>query len=179
MSDTASETAMLEAVRNHLRTQLNLADHECQIEFDDMAPATVGDLYVVVLPGGVSDGPAHRGGHVIDELVDVDITVVKRATAKPRDLHREVYLRNLTSLNDIIQQVRDAVDFSYTVNDAANVIILRDSLSSEGFVEPLKYAGIDKRPQRVGGDYFAATTEPAAGLKRTVYFRGARRIQSR
>jgi len=179
MTDTATETAMLEAVRDTIRSSLSLADHECQIEYDDLAPAIVGDLYVVVLPGGLSDGPAHRGGHVIDEMMDVDVTVVKRATAKPRDMHREVYLRNLTSLNDWIQKIRDAIDFSYTVNDAANAIILRDAASSEGFVEPLKYAGMDRRPQLVRGEYFAATNEPAAGLKRTVFFRGARRLQSR
>lgn len=180
MSDNASETALLEAVRNRLRTQLSLPDDACEIEFDEMAPATTGDTYLVVLPGGVTDGPAHKtSGQVIDEVIGVDVTVVRRATAVPRDRHRDVYLRNLTSLNDLIQQVRDAIDFKYEVNIAANAIISGLTGSQHGFIEPLKFAGMDKRPRKVSADFFAASKEPVAGLARTVNFRGARRMQAR
>jgi len=180
MSDNASETALLEAVRNRLRTQLTLDDHQCEIEFDEMAPATVGDKYLVVLPGGVSDGPAHRtSGQVIDEVIGVDVTVVLRATSVPRDRHRDVYLRNLMSLNDLIQKVRDAIDFKYEVNTAANVIITGLTGSTYGFTEPLKFQGMQARPVKVSAEFFAASKEPVAGLARTVYFRGARRIQAR
>lgn len=179
MSDTASETALLEAVRDRIRAQLALRDSECEIEFDQMAPATVGVQYVVILPGGISDGPSYSGGHVIDEIMGVDVTVIIRATSVPRDRLRGVYLRNLTSLNAVIQRVRDQIDFNYEVLAAANAIIYSETGSSEGFIEPLRFQGLQARPSKVSGDTFAATAEPAAGLARTVYFRGARRIQAR
>lgn len=178
MTDKSSETPLLECVRNRIRTRLSLSDSECDVEYDEYAPQTAGDVYIVVTPGGVSTGPAHRGGHVVDELVDVDVTVARRATAKPRDRKREVYLRNLSSLNELVQEVRTAVDFNYDILTAANVLILRDTLSSHGFIEPLKFAGMDK-PQAITGDFFAATQEPAAGLKRTIHFKGARRVYTR
>jgi len=181
MTDFGSEVALLEAVRDRLRTELSLDEQECNIEFDEQVPAhAVRHKYIVVMPGGISKGAAHDGGHVIDEIIGVDVTVIIRATDKPRDRRRDIFLRNLSNLNEWCEKIRGQLDFNYTLLTAANTIINGDSNSTEGFVEPLRFAGMDPRARKVSGEVFdSAPTEPNAGLARTVRFSGARRIQSR
>ena len=186
-----SETAILLAVLTVLRMPIDksgggFSAKECDIEADEMAPGTVGDLYVAVVPGGWRPGPRHNSaGGVWDIIFDVDVLVIKRTGAFPRDRTRDVligsdYLGNLSSLNSDLERVLNAIDFDlgYTVNNTANRLILDKTGSSEGFVEPLKFKGLDKKPRIANAEIFGGNGTKA-GLIRGIYFGGARRITTR
>lgn len=186
-----SETALLLGVLTVLRMPLDksgggFSAHECDIEADEMAPATVGDLYVAVIPGGWRPGPRHNSaGGVWDIIYGVDVLVIKRTGAVPRDRNRELvigsdYLGNLASLNHDVDRVFHAIDFDlgYTVNNTANRLITDKTGSTEGFVEPLKFKGVDKKPRIANAELFGGTGGKA-GLVRGIYFDGARRISTR
>jgi len=179
--DYYSETALLLAVRNRLRSQVTaFTTDTCQIEYDELAPATVGDLYVVVLPGGITPGPVHnRSGTVVDEIIGIDVSVIIRIPGYPRDRRREKFIDASASLNAHLADVRKQIDWSYTINDDALTLITAQTSSTEEFIIPLRFAGIEARPRLVPSEVFAAKPgETAAGLKRGIQFRGARRIQT-
>jgi len=171
---SSAEKCLLVAVRDRLREVFQ--DTEVQIEFDEMAPATVGNRYMIVLPGGYVPGPRHVSSGTIRDLVfGVDVLIAKRARHVPRDRTRDLYLLNLGSLASDCEAVVAAIDWRYEVMNAANVTILAELGSSEGFEEPLKVAGIDSRPREAPPGLFGAAGQQAAGLMRTVHFHGARR----
>ena len=186
-----SETALLLAVLAVLRMPLDksgggFAARECDIEADEMAPGNVGDLYVAVMPGGWRPGPRHNtSGGVWDIIYGVDVLVIKRIGAVPRDRTRESligsqYMGNLTSLNADLDRVFNAIDFDkgYTVNNTANRLITQETKSTAGFIEPLKFKGVDKKPRIANAEIFGGTGTKA-GLIRGIYFDGARRVVTR
>ena len=170
-----SETALLQAVRDQIRERCGYKDYECECEYDEMAPATTGDIYIAVLPGGWQPGPVNDlGGGVLDEILGVEVCVVKRATSKPRDRKRGLFLENLEGLNERIFSILAQQHFCVEVKARADALID----STEMFIEMLKWAGCDQRPRAVGSEFFAARSgENSAGLARSVYFRGATRTQ--
>lgn len=172
-----SEIALLTGVRDHLRTALTLTAAQCEVEIDELPPAVVGDLYVIVMPGGWDAGPRNsEAGGVLDETYGVEITVVLRAPKYPRDRRRVQMLDSVSGINAKIDAVRAAMHFKSGVMSTVNALITN---SSEKFVEWLKFSSVERKPRVVGGEYFASNAnEDAAGLARTVSFIGARRIQS-
>lgn len=179
-SDTSTETALLQAVAERLRDYIELDSLEAQVEHDEQAPVAVGEKYFCVLTGGLSPGPTEAGNvAILDELVSVDITVIIRCAAVQRDKRRDVFLGNVRSLNAYTRKVQEAIHGNYTeLINVANTYIRRESGSTDGFIEPLRFAGTDQRPRLVPGTTFAARPEEKfAGLARTVRFRNARRIQ--
>ena len=174
-----SETALLNAVRDEIRRLCSYSETECEVEYDEMAPANVGDVYVAVQPGGWRPGPNNNSsGGVLDELYDVDVTIVMRCAKLPRDRQRNVFAGNLENLNSRVRAVSAACHFSYLVLTKANAEIVNTQNSNEGFTEPLKFGGVDAKPRMVGPDFFAAIgSDPRAGMARTVRLVGARRIQ--
>ena len=179
----AAEKSLLTAVRNRLRLAVlaggaGYADNECEVEFDELAPATVGHVYVAVMPGGWAPGPRHKTCGGINDLVyGVDVLVVKRVTHIPRDRKRDVFLNNLDALTEEIDKIYSAIDFSYPLLNAANALILAATGSSEGFMEPLNFAGVDKRPREVNPELFNDVPgKTKAGMARTIMFHGARRM---
>lgn len=85
----------------------------------------------------------------------------------------------LNSLHTEIKKIILQIDFKYAVNTAANVIILADDSSSEGFIEPLRVDSVGMA-RAVPGEWFAGIPgEPNAGLMRTIRFHGARRVTTR
>lgn len=176
-----AEKNLLLAVRNQLRTAAlaggaGLSEAECQIELMEMAPATQGNRYIAVMPGGWIRGPRHNSSGGVNDLVyGIDIFVATRALSRtPRDR----MLANLTELNTLIDRIYPVLDFNYTAINAANALILADTGSTEGFVEPLRFAAVEKRPRVVDGEVFGGTGVNA-GVARTIQFHGARRITSK
>ena len=179
-ADTATESALLEAVAERLRDSIELDPTEAEVEHDEQAPVAVGEKYFCILAGGVMPGPSEAGSVLIlDEIVNVDVTVIIRCANVSRDKVREVFLGNVKSLNSQVRKVVEAIHGKYdNVINLANTFIQRESGSTEGFIETLRFAGMDTRPRLVGGATFAARPEESrAGLARTVRFRNARRIQ--
>lgn len=182
-SITEGERALIVAVRNTLRLPIvdggaGYSDAQCDIEPDEMAPATVGEVYVVVMCGGYQPGPRHRSsGGINDTVYGIDITVIKRIAQVPRDRHGSAYINNLSALSPEIGKVYNALDWNYDLITAANVLITANTGSVEGFMEPLKFSGIEKRPRIVGGDVLGSDAKSkAVGLARMISFHGARRM---
>lgn len=174
---SAAEKHLLVAVRDRLRTECSYAPEQCEIEFDEEWPAIVGDRYVAVLPAGWGPGPRNStSGGVSDRVYSVDVAVVLRIRHVPRDRRRDVFLNNVANLDDELERIHNAIDWQYAVNTTANALILADSASAEGFIEPLRFAGVTRKPRLVGPDAFASKETQAAGLARTISFGGARRI---
>tara|TARA_R110000803_G_scaffold210718_2_gene283383 strand:- start:11693 stop:12229 length:537 start_codon:yes stop_codon:yes gene_type:complete len=171
-----SESALLCAVRDHLRSQLGYNETECDVEPDEEFPAITGNKYIAVMPGGWAVGDSGgRRGVGLDEVFGVDILVVIMAKAVPQDRRRNIMLDNLTGLNkrcrDIIVQVHD----NWTMLAAANTFLTDNG--EKGFTEALRFAGGDARPRIFDGISFGKQQTAAAGLGRMISFAGGRRIQ--
>lgn len=174
-----SEKNLLLAVRNRLRNDGGYQDNQCEIEHDEAAQPTTGDTYAVVMPAGFTPGPRHRtSGGIRDLVFAVDVMVIKRISHVPRDRTREMYLGNLSSLAVEIEKIIDLIDFRYEVINDANELLLADNQAgaSYGFYEPLRFAGVERRPRIIGGEMFSETKNVTrVGLARTIAFSGARR----
>lgn len=179
-----SEESLLQAVRDTIRTQCSYKDSQCDVEIEEMAPSGAGEVYCAVQPNGVTSGPNNQiGGGVLDELFAVKVTVILRTPNAQRDKTRRLMLDYLKGLNTRLRQIKDCIHFSYPVMNAANLLIypVDAGIAPQqqlGFIEPLVYNNIDTRPQVAGGEFFAdITDETRAGVKRSIYFVKARRIQ--
>lgn len=175
---TGAERALLLAVRDALRgdSPKPYTLDQCNVEFDEMAPATVGQLYVAVMPGGWRPGPHHNScGGINDLMYGVDVLVIKRIGNVPRDRLRDTFLANLSSLDAEIDKIYPLIDFNYDVLAAANQTIAEETGSTEGFYEPLKFAGVDKRPRVAPSELFNGREDTRSGLIRTIFFHSARR----
>ncbi len=187
-----SESALLRAVVTEIRAHNSSATYlarQVEVEFDELAPATVGDLYIMVIPAGVEPGPAHNtSGGVIDKLYGVDVVMVLRVQKKPRDRRREFLtdFRGTASVGAHFARhelnINLQIDFSYDVLAAANTFILAETASADGFMEPLKFAGlgpIREAPAEVFAGVPSKLGKDTEALIRTIRYRGARRIENR
>lgn len=178
-----AETALLQAVQIVLRMPVDergaaYKNHECEIEADEMAKATVGDLYVAIMPGGRRPGPRHNtSGGVFDLVYGVDVLVVARTSNVPRDRYAET----VAALNAEADRILGTIDFdfAYLVQRTANALIEKKTGSTEGFVEPLKFTGCDAKPRPANPELFGANGASQSGLVRKLSFHGARRITTR
>ena len=175
-----SEKHLLLAVRDKIRSECGYADKECAIELDEMAPATVGQVYIAVTPGGCRTGPRQMTcGGVHDLIWSANAIVIKRIRNVPRDRLRDTFLENIESLDEEIDKIIEAVDWQYDVINAATASLAENGLEP-GFVEPLKFIGLDDKPRLANPDLFAGATQNAGsvpcGMVRAIRFGGARRI---
>ncbi len=172
-----SETALLETLAEKIRETCGYTEQQCQVEYDEVVPATAGEFYICVMPGGWVAGPNNAiGGGVLDEIFAADVSVIARARRVPRDRRRGIFLDNLDGLNQRIRSIiTSAAHFSYVLMNSTN---LKITDSSEKFIEPLKFRSVEPRPREVSPVIWGGTEgkEPG-GLARTVRFDGARRIQ--
>lgn len=169
------ESQLLTAMRNQIRSELSIENRQCDVEFDEEVPTIVGDFYIIVMPGTITNGPKHdSSGGVIDIVISADVSVMVRITAKPVDRQREKFNAEIGSINARLQQVFDAIDFSYVTMNAANSLI-----GSDAFLEPPRFTGVG--PVRIkGGEFFRAGGDEArAGLIRRMSFGGARSMKVR
>ena len=172
-----SESALLRATRDRIREHADFTDRQVNVELDERAPATAGDLYIIVTFGSVQPGPNHHpAGSVIDWVYGVNVSIVMRAPKKPRDRTRELWVETSASLQTHMDAVMSRVDFQYPLLADANAYILAEESSTFGFVEPLRFAGAGPIRQ-APAEVFAGTGEPAAAVIRTLQFAGARRVQ--
>lgn len=175
-----AEVCLLLACRDRLREQAGFTERQCEVEFDEMAPGTVGDVYLAIMPAGYARGPRHNtSGGVNDLIYAVDVVVVKRATATPRDRRRNLFTDNLTGLNSQLSKVHAELDFRYEVLDLANALIQQQSESEEGFIEPLRFISVDPKPRVAPAELFGGAGETTAGIMRVARFGGARRITTK
>jgi len=181
--DYFGEQALLEATLKIVRDVCGYTEDVCRVEYDEFAPAEVGQIYVAIMSNGVRPGRTHSpSGTVIDETYGIEIAVVMRVADVPKDSLSDFYLHGANSLNSELGRIRDAVDFSYDLMNDCNEQLKRLSknVSAQPFSHPLVWQGYSARPRIVGSEYFSDIAgEQKAGLVRSVQFDEARRIQNR
>ena len=164
--------ALVSAVVTQLKSALTLTDSTIISSFDGQPPPFSGQIFYVVHPGAVSGGSDLR----LEESYGVDVTITQRIPYVPFDRIDDVFYHQSTGIYAKADAVKAALHMSYTVMNAANVII---GNSVNGFEEPLKYQSISSPVVR-GADWFFADGEanPPSGVSLVVSFGGASRMQS-
>ena len=173
----AAEKSLALAVRNRIRSVCSYADELCQVEIDEMAPATAGNKFVAVVPAGWSIGSVHNTSSGVNDLVySIDVCVMIRISNTARDRRYNPYLANSTALATECDNIYNAIDWNYTLMAAANTLISTEfPAETQGFIEPLRFAGAG-RPRIISGEEFGDVNNKASGLVRVLSFGGARRI---
>ncbi|MCI0333549.1 MAG: hypothetical protein L0228_10040 [Planctomycetes bacterium] len=179
-----AEKSLLIAVREKLRLPTDqggagYAETECDVEPDQDVPATSGQVYVAVMPGGWQPGERHaKSGGVRDMVYSLSVMVARRIGNVPRDRRTDVFMNNLASIDADVERIIKALDWQQSVVNAASGILQQLSGSSQPFIHPL-VAGQVGPPALVGAEVFsaAAGVQPA-GMKRVIPFGNARLIQT-
>lgn len=184
------ETVLIEAVRDYLREKLQLEDKACEIELDDIAPATTATNYYAISPFGFQNGPTYdSSGTVWDYYLGVRIASMTRLTNVPRDRVRSVYLDRLKGVNARLTPIVQMTDFVYPILDRVNAEIddeLDDTKLGGCIIEPLRFVSIDPKPILIGYEPydakppsgFSGTNENLA-IVRGINFGGARYLRVR
>ena len=174
-----SESALLRAVRDQIQAHASFDARQVTIEPDEQFPAVAADVHIGVMFGGVTAGPTHGTNHgASDLLYGIDIAIAMRSPKKPMDRRFDLWVDTTTSFETIQVDIDSKVDFQYAVNVAADVLILAETSSSDGFIEPLKLASVGPI-RNAPPEVYAGTGGGTAALIRTLQYRGARRIVTR
>lgn len=168
-----SVSYLLEAVRDHLRSELQLADDQCDVTPGGRPTPASGQLFV-----GVDDaGSENSTTQYLSETVSVDVFVSIRAGDVPTDRKgRVIYLANSRSINSLCDRVRLALSGKYEVTNAANVLLQAAAATAVGFQRPLHYMG--SGPARSeSGNWSYSTQGEDSYLVKQLRFGGALRVQ--
>ena len=170
-----SLAALLEAVRDRLRVELNLKDTVCDVEIRGDPPPFAGSVYFAVHPASkrsiIED--------VFDENYEVGVTVTQRIIGVPIDRWGgEFLLRNFNSIDRRTREVAVQIHNQVDVLTRANNIITTDDPTQNGIIEPLRWTGTESPPRVVDGTWFTAQPETDVGLVVEVQFGGARRLEA-
>jgi hypothetical protein len=186
MSVLAAETDLLQSARDYLRLKLSLTEAQCNCEPSEQAPATTGDIYYAVIPGGMSTGEVHNpSGGVFDFEYGVDVLVAMRIGNVPRDRQRNTFLDNLSGLAVKCDGVIGWLDFRYAVTTGANQLLAVHAPGTEPFMHPLVFSGGDGMPRWTPPGFWGETQAQLdagnvkVGMMRKLSFRKARRITYR
>lgn len=193
-----AEAALLQAVRDKLIDDLNLADNQCDVELDDQIPAIAKNDYFAVTSGGISPGPRHQSsGGIFDVKVDVKVTLFRRVPEIARDRRRHVFLDLMTGTALQLERVIRSLDYSYSLMASASAIvnaIIQDALpvppaiqtnSTGQWPEPFRSFSIDRANRMIYKDIYDAAqmsgppADPIIAISRGVLFQGARYMQVR
>jgi len=182
-----SEPLLVQAAVLHIRTALNCTVSQCNAEaVDDFVPQSSGDFYIAVTPEGIDPGPTHNtSGTVFDLVFGIRVTVYQRTRDVPRDARRSVYLDQVLGINARLEKIIRALDWKPEVTNTANLLIREQNPTATGFMNHLRFRSIDRKLQSVIGDTYGAHVESAlgadnyVGLKRSILFGGARRIETK
>lgn len=171
----AAEKSLLLAVRDRLRSQVPYEADQCEIEYDELAPAIVGQTYVAIMPAGFAKGKYHdTSGGIADLVFSVDVLVVKRIGNVARDRRRDVFINNVGALNEELDKIFSVVDFNYDVMNLANAKVAAETaITTAKFHKPLLFAGIERRPRLAPAEIFGGAVDTKAGLMRVISFGGA------
>lgn len=171
-----SQAALVIAVRDKLRTALNLTAAQCDVQIDGIPPPACGDLYVAVHPAGWRPELIE----CLDEWFDVDVTVTLRIPHQPQDRQGlNVWARALIGLEARLRAALVAIHGRPEVITAANQLIPGQVNT---LIEVLRFRHVDPKPRKVGPDWFGASSSGRGsrdqGLVQTITFGDARRVQS-
>lgn len=174
--------ALLPAVRDHLRQQLNYTANECRVMRGPQPPARCGDIFLSIyaLSWTPGDPDWNRG---LDEYYGVACCISQRIPFLPDDERgEELYIKHGTGIETLARRIMTAIHQNIDVMGSANSLIAD---SANRIIEPLRWQTTDSQPVEVGPEWFSAETRtdrtgstPIAGWTMTVNFDRARRCQA-
>lgn len=188
-----SMLALMTAVRNYIRTGTTAddcyvyADKDCDLSpSNGQPPPSMGQFYVAVHEGNIAPEVSYS---TFEEVYSVSVTVTIRMSATPWDRSAQMKLYGDDgSLDKRARQIAALIHMDTRDHRVINAANLLDALkppaegyAKQGFVEPLRFAGLDVAVHR-GPDWFHANIEtmgnnPPMGWSKTIRFTGARRVQ--
>lgn len=176
-----SDAYLAVAARDRIRSDGAIDDKHCNVEWDEKAPAAADDFYIMVVPGGVTEGPENRGD-IEDRLYGLNVAIAIRRPRVPRDRDRDIWVATTRSFDDLVRKVNAKVDMDYTLINSANSSLISNGLATgdcDTFIEPLSFESLGPiRP--APAELFAGRPgENVAALIRTIRYRGARRMVAR
>lgn len=164
---------LLEAVRDRLRTFVNVDASQCDVTPGGRPIPSSGEYFI-----GIDDGGSENSTpHYLSETFSVDVYVSYRTGVIPQDRKGKVlYLRTFYGLNDICDLVKVALHGKYEVVTAANALVQESAILAVGFQSPLRFMGAG--PARVEtGDWSFGTQDDLAYLVKQLRFGGTLRVQ--
>lgn len=177
-----SERALIIAARDRIRALAAYEDRQVRAEWDERAPATAHDTYIMILPGGVEVDPLQiTNGILTGKSYGLDVVVALRAPKKPRDRERDLWIALSSSFEAHMNNVLAQLDGDYTTITNANAQMVTDGTATgtcDTFIEPLNCAGLGPIRAAPAELYAGFPGEATAALVRTIRFRGARRLIS-
>lgn len=167
-------SAVLLAVRNWIREELELDDSSCRIMTGPQPPPSCGDRFLSVYGRRWAPGSddLNRG---IDETYEIAVAVTYRCSFSPFDERGEaVYIQHLESMERTLRQLLGIhlnMDILHAINSRVH--------GSYKLIEPLRWRGCDASPTLVGPEWFQSRggggSDPA-GMVMEASFGGARRL---
>lgn len=172
-----SHSALARAVRDRIRAHADYLDRQVDVEINEKAPATAGDLYIIVTFGQRTNGGIPNAS-VADHLFGIDVTVAIKAPRKPRDRERDFWIDLTNSFEVHERNIRGQIENDYPTINAANVFITAEEGGSPcGFMKPLRFDGAGPF-REAPAEIFAGTPgEQRAAIVQTLRFSDARRIE--
>ena len=176
-----SQRALLLAVRDYLRSELEYTDSQCEVTFDGQPPAVAGERFVAIHAGSWTGDEETEG---LEEEYGIEVTVSVKAGRVPRDRIGTNLLVGPTgeSLDNHLEDIRAALHLdkgAYPVLALANATI---GASENGFVVPLRFRDGGKPTEKDHAWFGVAPPDvkgllPPAGIAQTLTFGGAKRVQ--
>jgi hypothetical protein len=171
------------AVRDTLRADLALQDHECNLQ-PGGRPPPVGwaDYYVAVHSGGQQNSARES----LDRTFDVQVTVTYRVGKVPVDRRGPSVLQKAEfGLEDLCEKIIRLLHNNHQLRIASNDLISDSGLAGSntgvnyGIQEALIFLHDDGEAHEVSGEWFhAKSTGETAGLVQVLTFGEARRLES-
>lgn len=182
--------ALLGGCKDTLATSLSLTDDsKIGTSYDGQPPAFDGEEFFQLHPGGIRNSDLES----LDEYYDLTVTLTRRTGYAPQDrMGSDTMLDPTIGLYKRADAVKTSLHMKYEPLDKAGGTCIASgqtwtggqtySLAAtvNGFVEPLHYAGMSA-PMVKGPDWFwgEGSNEPPSGIAIEIYFKDARRIQTR
>lgn len=171
--------AILQEVRDHLRTALSLGADQCGIQIGGTPPEAAGNFYVAVDELGVESTAQQH----LQENYQVEISLWRRLGQTPSDrsgealLRDDPYLSGAQSLDDLERSVIKNLHANYTdITTAANTAIgAGANPNGDVFQLALYYAG---RKRTETWQAAGKKKNPPTWLVRRLKFVGMNRVQA-
>lgn len=120
-----SMSALVEAVRNHLREQMSLTCAECDIAPDGHPPGNAGSEFIAVDEGEATNAAREN----LQEEYEINVWVCRKSGVFPANkrgdmrLKSEPYLAGMVSLDERCRQVIVALHANHAVTKAASELL--------------------------------------------------------
>ncbi len=189
MSDTkiTSQAALLRAVRDRIRGQLDYKSEAAKIERDHRVPFGADSVFIAVQSGGESPAPTNDTNPTSkDRYFGVKVSVVMRVAEIARDRRDslddagrdDIYESYSQSIRRRLMAIDELIDFNYDLMANANQVLSDNGDSDQGFIEPLRFRKMDDDAREADASLYVGSQHGRGdeALVMSAWWGGARRL---